>query len=165
MKPAEKYVHDRSVEEGDCWIWQGVMNNSRPQMQIPGTRTRIAVRRHLWLSLRNPDLPSSSWVTTKCDTLGCVNPAHLCLTTNSKAQQKAGEQGKFSAVSRRAKIAKSKQAAVSKLTAQDVAEIRASDEILRVVAERYGIAKNTVWAIRNGTRWRNYSSPFAGLMA
>lgn len=160
----EKFVQDRCVEEGECWIWQQNSNNGRPQMQAPGTRRRVAVRRELWLQLRDPNLPSTRWVTTKCDTPCCVNPEHLCLTTNAKAQKKAGEQGKFSTLARRAKVAASKQAAVSRLTLEDVQAIRASDEILRVLAERYGVAKNTVWAIRNGTRWRTYSSPFAGLM-
>jgi hypothetical protein len=159
----EKFVQDRCIEEGECWIWQQSANGGRPQMQVPGTRRRTAVRRALWLELRNPDLASKAWVTTKCETPGCVNPEHLCLTTNAKAQKKAGEQGKFSTLARRAKVAASKQASVSRLTLEDVVAIRASDEILRVLAERYGVAKNTVWAIRNGTRWRNYSSPFAGL--
>lgn len=160
-----KYVHDRCLEEGECWIWQQNTNNGRPQMQIPGTRRRVAVRRELWLQTRNPDITAKTWVTVKCETPGCVNPEHLCLTNNAKAQKKAAGQGKFSTLSRRAKVAKAKQDARSPLTQDQVDAIRASDEILRVLADRYGVAKNTIWAIRNGTRWRTYSSPFAGLMA
>jgi uncharacterized protein YjcR len=100
-----------------------------------------------------------------CDTVNCVCPKHLTLTTNKAAQKRAAAQGKFSTLTRRAKLAKSKQAAESPLNEEKVAAIRASDERLKDLAARYGVSMNTISNIRNGKRWKTYSTPFAGLFA
>lgn len=51
-----------------------------------------------------------------------------------------------------------------KLKPEEVQAIRESSEPLRVVAERYGIAKGTAQGIRAHKTWKTYSSPFAGLL-
>jgi hypothetical protein len=163
MTELEKYVHDRCVEEGDCWIWQMCVNRGRPQMGLTNRKT-VAVRRHLWQNLKG-EPPSGKWVSMTCDTVNCVCPKHLTLTTNKAAQKRAAAQGKFSTLTRRAKLAKSKQAAESPLNEEKVAAIRASDERLKDLAARYGVSMNTISNIRNGKRWKTYSTPFAGLFA
>jgi hypothetical protein len=77
----------------------------------------------------------------------------------------AGAAGAFSNVNRCAKIAKAKRERDAKLTVEQVREIRESQESQRKIAKRMGVGKNVIQGIRNGTAWRDYSSPFTGLGA
>lgn len=43
----------------------------------------------------------------------------------------------------------------AKLTAEDVRAIRASTEPLRVLQERYGVHRHTLFSIRHGLTWRH----------
>ena len=63
-----------------------------------------------------------------------------------------------------AKIAATKRATNGKLTPEQAHEIRTGTDRLRDVAERMGIAYATAHRIRTGQAWRDYGSPFAGLM-
>ena len=42
--------------------------------------------------------------------------------------------------------------------------IRASTETERVLAAEYGVNRSVIGGIRRGDRWKDYASPFAGLL-
>lgn len=63
-----------------------------------------------------------------------------------------------------ARIAAAKRASPqAKITQDDALAIRASTEILRIVAERYKISIGTASKIRRGLMRRDFDSPWAGL--
>ena len=63
-----------------------------------------------------------------------------------------------------ARIAAAKRASPqAKITQADAAAIRASTEVLRILAERYGICIGTVSKIRRGICRKDFTSPWAGL--
>jgi hypothetical protein len=163
MTELEKYVHDRCVDDGGCWVWQLTIRNSVPQMGRKDRKT-VAVRRALWEGLKGP-IPKGKLACVKCETHGCVNPEHLVLSDRKAVGRRAAARGAFSQPIRIAKMADTKRRQLSTLTSQDVAAIRASDDLLRVLAARFGVSKNTISNIRNGKRWKDYSNPFAGLFA
>jgi hypothetical protein len=67
--------------------------------------------------------------------------------------------GKRSAAIARAKRA-SKQ---SKLTDEQVMDIRLSDDKLDIIAARHGVSQGYVWRIRAGIARRDFTNPFLGL--
>lgn len=89
LGPTREQVLARTVEEGDCLIWQGAMDGGRPVLEVPdadGRRRRVSVR--LWLAVlagdakaladaavRGRGMPAAFWVA-RCGVAGCVNPAH-----------------------------------------------------------------------------------------
>ena len=81
----------------------------------------------------------------------CIEYVHICTLS-------------YITVERNAKISATQRRKVGKLTPEIVAEIRASDATLKELSEKYGIAKSTVGDIRRFEGWKDYSSPFMGLM-
>lgn len=143
-----KYIRDRSTEDADCWLWrQACTSNGTPTMHQPeNPRRTIAVRRFLAAAL-GKDIAGK--VVTDRSTLGKMTHQHS---------------GYASMPARCAKIAATKRATNGKLTPEQAHEIRTGTERLRDVAERMGIAYATAHRIRTGKAWREYGSPFAGLM-
>lgn len=162
MTELEQYVFARSIEEGECWIWQLSFHHGHPQMGAKDRRTRT-VRRELWETLRGP-VPEGRCICCNCDNEKCVNPAHLVAMTRKQIGKRAASKGVFSGVTRRAKLADSKRKQ-GKLDWEKVHAIRGSDETLKVLAQRYGVAMNTVSQVRLGRRWVDFSSPFVALGA
>lgn len=157
-----EHVHSRCIEEGDCWIWQAGCagkTGEQPQMSFMGMKCYV---RRLLYSLANAPSKGKG-ISTSCQTFRCVNPDHLIELSNSQRIKRAGAAGKFSGTVRRAKIAANKQALHSPLTRQQAMEIRYGQGGTRETATRYGVSSSLVSCIRRGVRWREYSSPFAGL--
>lgn len=60
-----------------CWHWTGARRwDGYGRLQIPGRQ--LTAHRYSW-ELVNGPIPEGTGVLHKCDTPGCVNPAHLFL--------------------------------------------------------------------------------------
>ena len=160
-----KYVRDRSTEDADCWLWrQACTSNGTPTMHRPeNTRRTIAVRRFLAVAMgRNI---AGKVATNTCCNSRCVAPHHLLITDRSTLGKMTHQHSGYASMpARRAKIAATQRRRAGKLTPEQAREIRTGTEPLRDVAARMGIAQATAQRIRTGQAWREYGSPFAGLM-
>lgn len=160
----QAYIYARCKEDGDCWIWQrGTSGNGTPTMHPPGGGKQIGARRYLaaGLGLSIED----RFVTTTCRNKLCMAPEHLLVVTRSKlGKLNHAHTGYASNIARCKKISDTKRERYAKITAAQAAEIRNSDETGEAVALRIGISKATAQRIRAGGIWKDYSSPFAGLM-
>lgn len=85
-----------------------------------------------------------------CDNPGCVNPLHLYAGTAKTNSQDMYTRGRNVAKPCRGETHK-----LSKLTADKVKEIRASNEIARVLADRYGVGKTLIHNIKSNKTWRH----------
>lgn len=158
-------IKGRCIEEGECWIWQGAYSsNGYPIMKAAGVKSGCLLVRRLVVELDGRPAKPRQPVAASCDDKRCCNPACLKPSSTSAIGKKAGKNGAYSRMSRRAKIAASRRGH-GKLNYEQAAEIRLSKESGPVLAERYGIDKSMVNNIKRGEAWRDYSSPFAGLMA
>lgn len=160
-----KHIRDRSTEDADCWLWrQACTSNGTPTMHPPGgPRRTVAVRRFLAAALGH--VIAGKVATNTCRDPRCVAPHHLLVTDRSTLGKMTHQHsGYASQPARRAKIAAAKRQRYAKLTPEQAREIRIGTERLRDVAARMGIAYATAQRIRVGQAWRDYSSPFAGLM-
>lgn len=159
-----KTIHDRCDEVGECWIWKDAVS----QHGYPIMRRRpggcLLVRRVAVALDGRPAAPRQPVMCT-CGEKRCVNPAHLQPTTISAVAKAAAAKGSFSTTARAARIAQSKRASSqAKLTLEQVREIRASDESNLALAERFGVNRSRIGAIRRGVAWKDYSNPFTALM-
>lgn len=88
-------------------------------------------------------IPRDCEVMHSCDNPACVNPAHLSVGSHAAnmadMRQKGRDRANFKCV----------------LTANDVREIRASKELLRVLAARFGCSVQAISDARRGARWRS----------
>lgn len=124
----------------------------------------MLVRRVLFTELHG-EIERGQIVHMTCNTPKCVNPAHIELTTYQKLGKQLGALGVMSGPVRSAAIARVKRKTHGKLTDEAVRDIRTSNELGRVLAERYGIAQAHVSKVQLHKARREFSSPFNGLGA
>ena len=110
------------------------------------------------------EVPPKHKLVCTCENRRCVNPDHLSIIRLDKFVRTRIVPG-TNQLLRSAKIAKARRVN-AKLTADDVAAIRASDEADHILAERYGVSRSHVSGIQARTKWRDHSvSPWAGMGA
>lgn len=150
-------IKARCVEEGECLLWQGSLAGG----YIPTVR-----RGNAYLSVRNVAYDLSGRkrnpkqiVGTTCGHRECLNPDHLALR---KSRSKTGRKWSEDAKRRQAILMREIK---GKLNPTSVQSIRDSDEPLRAIAQKHGVALKTVQNARSHGTWKDYSNPFAGLMA
>ncbi len=155
---------DRTDELADCHLWRGSTSGGHPTYTPPGGDCTL-VRRAMY-QLAGGRLQYRVPIDVSCDEPLCINPAHMLRSSTRKIGQKAAARGGWKTKARAAKIAATKRTGPqAKLTIEQAREIRLSAETGPVLAARYGVNRAVITGIRAGTRWRDYSNPFAGLMA
>ncbi len=148
----------RTVEEGDCLLWQGRISNGSPVAYLDGAyRT---VRRVVWEAAKGPIKPGLH-PSCRCREPACVRLEHIRLLTIQQIAQLAAREGKFSSLHRRAKVAAAARKR-SRLTPEQVERIRLADSAT-AIARELGIAKSTASKIRRGESWRPIGASVFGL--
>jgi hypothetical protein len=132
---------DDLYEEGpedECWIWQGSVDPSTGYGRY-GKR-----RAHVIACERLEPRPSGKHVTRhSCNQKLCVNPAHLCWGTQAENMADVARAGNR----------KGENQAMSKLTEEQVREIRSCDESTKSLAKRFGVHPVTIRDVRNRRTW------------
>ena len=91
-------------------------------------------------------IPAGLHILHRCDTPACVNPAHLRAGTVKENMAEREARGR--------RDVRGEQIGTSKLTAQQVAEIKSQARVSqKVLAERYGVKPTHIWRIRTGKSW------------
>lgn len=160
-----------------CWEWQGERTRrvggelSYGRVNWEGRSQRA--HRVAW-ELVNGPIPAGLHVLHHCDNPPCVNPAHLFLGTHTDnmrdmvakgrnarpTSERARRMGELGHAVLRAHPelrgrAIGERNTKAKLTADQVREIRASDECQRRLAERYGVSNQLISQIRARLVWRH----------
>lgn len=135
-------------EANQCWEWQGALTDKGYGRWGYSKTESIRAHRAAFLISKGP-IPSDLNVLHACDNRRCCNPKHLSIGTQQQNLQEMRERGR--GVNPPDPTGERNPAA--KLTLQQVREIQASSETLKVQAERYGVAISTVHAARSGQNW------------
>lgn len=150
----------------ECWNWTGVVNNRGGYGVIGGSLygvrhvpigANMLAHRASWV-MHNGPFPGdrSGWhgwvVLHTCDNPLCVNPAHLVLGSQKENVKDMDRKGR----SNRSGLAPKSgiEHRRAKLTAEQVAQIVASDESHAVLAESLGVAVDTVERVRRGKTYQ-----------
>jgi hypothetical protein len=129
-----------------CWLWTGAINGRGYGTFSANQRVQNASRVS-WL-LRHGTIPKDASVCHTCDVPTCVNPDHLFIGTHKDNMQDAAIKGRFGS---RAGMAN----AHSKLTDDDVRQIRASAKRHTEIASEFGICIASVSFIRTRKTWKH----------
>lgn len=154
----------KTIDDCGCLVWQGGCANKRhPVTRLDG-KTKL-VRRYIWAALHGP-IPDGRIVHMTCGTLRCINLECMALTTHKALAKANGAKGLMSGTARSAAIARAKRAGPQcKLTPEAVADIRTSNDLGRVLAQRWGVAQAHVSKVQKHKAYRDFSNPFIGLGA
>lgn len=143
--------------EGQHRVWDANWDQwHRAVLRIDGGR--YDVRRELYRIRTGKTLGNRDTVRAKCEHEACMAPA--CQVVH-KAK---GSKGPKHSVATKAKLAAAKRSR-SKYGADLVAQVKASTKSYKQIARETGMKLSTVGAIKGGRLWKDYSSPWAGLLA
>lgn len=122
--------------ESDCIEWAKRRNkDGYGRRKFRGQS--MGAHRAAWLET-NGAIPEGLVVRHKCDNRACVNIEHLELGTQAENMMDCSVRRTFN----------------SKLTEEDVKDIRTSSETLKFMAEKYSVSETTISRIRNNKRWK-----------
>jgi len=155
-----KSLIGKTIDDAGCAVWKLSCCNGHPAMRKNGKT--VLVRRAVWED-ENSAIPAGNIVRMTCETKNCITPWHMELTTFSKLGKQMGSLGRMSGPLRSAKIAATKRAKHSKLTNDDVVEIRSSLETGRAMAVKFGVNETHISRIKRNKCWKDFTNPFSGL--
>lgn len=137
----DKFMLRVSMEPNTgCWLWIGSIISWGYGVFYNGKKQKLSAHR-LSYELFKGKIPEGLSVLHSCDTRSCVNPLHLHVGT---AKDNFNEM-----------IARQRKTPIiTKLTSNEVLEIRNSSLSHKKLSDLYGIAKITVWSIKNYRTWR-----------
>ncbi|USE78954.1 HNH endonuclease [Cupriavidus gilardii] len=130
---------DRSSGSEGCWPWLGAVDKDGY-----GYVGRLRAHRIAYALSAGIGLSPGQVVMHFCDNPICCNPRHLALGTQKANVADRVAKGRSAAGERNGR---------SKLSVDDVIEIRSCGGSLATVAERYGVDKSTVRDIRRMRTW------------
>lgn len=135
-RPSGKTFADYMVDpETGCWLWdKAVGADGYGQLRRTSEHgVQYLAHRWYWQEANGP-IPAELEIDHLCRVRPCVNPAHL------------------EAVSREENVRRSP---ITKLTPEQVLEIRESKDSLSKTAIRYGVTKSAIARIRKGQVWKD----------
>ncbi len=154
-------IQARTVEEGECWIWQGALSHGQPALNW--NRKTTNVRRYMAENVMGLKV-KGRLASTCCGNGACVAPHHVSIKTRKQLQTATARNTRYGDnLARKIKLAEAARSR-SKLTLEIAQQIREAEGPQRAIAKRFGVAFDTVNKIKNGVTWRDYSSPWAGLL-
>lgn len=124
-----------------CWIWNG----SLPRGADSYGRFNGEPAHRFAYRLFHGQIADGLVIRHKCDNRRCVNPHHLETGTHADNMADAVERKRMASGARHPK---------TKLTAEQVAEIRESSERGIELARRFGVSESTISYIRSGRSWK-----------
>lgn len=147
---ATLFNRSRLAENG-CWEWVGGKGAGGYGCFSVNGKNQKAHR--VSYEAYKGKIPKGMVVRHSCDNPACINPDHLNIGTqrDNVADREL----------RKRRDVKGERVGTSKLTESEVLEIKASDESSSVLAERYGVYKTNIWAIRSGKSWKHLHNSYS----
>jgi hypothetical protein len=163
-EPTLDSLKARTIEEGDCWLWQGYIQNNTPQVvsYASGSKRMVSVRRLLRELITGRVQPDGHYSNT-CGNPLCVNPDHTIWRGQDAHMRAMAKKRRVSDVTANKLRNYRVNTGQAKLSESKAQEIRLSEEPGPVLAERYGVSRSWINRVKRGEVWRVLSSPFAGL--
>jgi len=131
-----------------CWLWLKGMNPAGYGcLEIEGYPHRA---HRMMYVLAYGQIPDGLCVLHKCDTPGCVNPAHLFVGTRADNNNDKANKGR---------CPNGESHYHTHLTKKNVSEIKRHlmlGETQKTIAARFRINRSSVSKIKRGVRWARY---------
>src|SRR3972149_1184338 len=151
MRSVEERFWEKVDRSGDCWLWIGTKDKhydyGRFRIGTKSTDKKERAHRVAWMLIFGP-IPDGMWVLHHCDRPACVRPEHLFLGTNSMNQKDAYRKGKHDYLHKQGRNSGEKNGS-SRLTKEQVLEIRTSHKSQYALAKRFGISQPAISYIRS----------------
>lgn len=161
LKPLQLQYHGLTEEDrflkrvivkgkDECWEWTGSRNQDNWHGQWRNKDGEIELTHRASFRLFKCDIPGGLFVLHKCDNPICVNPNHLFLGTQSDNIKDMWAKGRANP-----KPSLGSKHGISKLSENEVLQIRGSTESGKSLSEKYGVTQTTISDIRHRRIWKH----------
>ena len=140
---AKKYVID---QRSGCWLWTASKHKQGYGVLNVAGKSRRAHR--VAYQAFKGRCPGEFLVCHRCDNPSCVNPDHLFLGTQKQNVADAVRKGR---------AIRGERVAAGKLTESEVRKILSDTRPTREIANDFGVARQSVNAIKTRKSWRYLS--------
>lgn len=129
----------------ECWecISHAKSKSGHVRMRLGNKSTFM--HRFFYEYYRGP-IPDGMCVCHHCDNPACVNPDHLFITTST---------GNTADRHKKGRSARGSQIGTSVLTETEAIEILESEDSGLMLAQKYGVSRSCISAIRRGHSWKH----------
>lgn len=133
-----------------CQLWlAGANGNGYARVWNPHLMKRQTGHVAAWEDEKGP-VPDGLYVLHKCDVRLCINVGHLFLGTHDDNMKDMAAKGRGRSGDHRGELHGG-----ARLSAQDILNIRADRRAGQIIADAYGISRDHVYHLRNGSRWKH----------
>lgn len=139
---------------------EDVIPRSAPCGRTIAPAGKVRCVRQLSFELSFGDITDGLQANHFCDVRHCVQPHHLWLGTQADNMHDMLEKGRDRKIGPKNPACGERNSS-AKLTATQVAAIRASDKSQRVLALEYGVSQPTIGRIKSGKGWRHVTDKVA----
>jgi hypothetical protein len=145
QRPSIEDKFNLYFEKGDgCWPWTGITDkDGYGLLEYEGKMWRAGI---LALKLDGRPVPAGHYACHTCDNPPCVRPDHLYPGTPTQNSADAINRGR---------VCRGEHVHFSKLTAEDVAEIRRTSETHEIIADRYGVSRAAITLVKLRQTWKH----------
>ena len=133
--------------ETGCWIWKG---SKRAGYGIMSRKGKTVTAHRVCYEAFKGEIPAGMVIRHSCDNPSCINPGHLFVGTQAENVADRELRGR--------RDVKGEQVGTAKLTEADVLNIKGSPLSASSLADKYGVHKTNIWAIRSGKSWKHLNS-------
>lgn len=140
----EQYVIP--VTECGCWVWMGAVDWDNYGVAWNSALKRNARAHRLVYEILVGPIPKDLKLLHRCDNPCCVNPDHMFIgtTADNNADMRAKK-----------RHGHGETHGMNKISAEKVAEINAATGTHQEIADRFGVSKSTVTAVKSGRLWKH----------
>lgn len=131
---------DKTSNPNGCWVWLAGKHPFGYGRYCGKLTHRISFELH------HRTLKRGECVLHQCDNPKCVNPSHLSAGSRTDNARERTERGRTLCGS---------NVTISKLTEQQILEIRSSKQSVKQLSSIYGVSLSTIYNIINGTSWKH----------
>lgn len=145
IKRFRRFVPSRELDQ--CWEWEGPFTH-RNYGNFWFRGSTIRAHRLAYILANNQEIPAGMFVCHSCDNPKCVNPHHLFLGTSQDNVSDCIRKG------RRTQVCGSAHGR-SKLTEQQIIDIRSSKLPTKELQNLYGVSEGTIYYIVTKRTWKH----------
>lgn len=149
MKTDRERLEEKIFYSPDgCWYWTGTLATNQIGILTPRFlfKGRNSTAYRVSFELFKGGIPAGLFVCHHCDNRLCVNPDHLFIGTN---------RDNLDDMLRKGRSKKGERCGMSKLTDEQVIEIRSLQLSTRAIGRKYNIHQTTVCSILSRETWKH----------